>query len=239
MIIDLTKTDYEPGYLPRSDDGLFHPFFPTANAAFRVSALRKAGGFDAKCDTGEDIDLCIRVARAGYELWYAPEAVMHHHDRHTLSGMWRQWFEYGYGHPYLYRKHLAQPRLRIYRFDLDQWRKSPLTLRRVVDLPFPFYGMIYVGSFLIGHVALAAALACWFAAAPLWSVYVLLAVCGAVAVSYLKVRFDIRRPLRSLQLAAVRYGVHWAYVAGGFLGGLRQGALFIETTCSRPNLPLP
>lgn len=233
MIIDLAKNEYQPGYLPRcDDDGLFHPFFPTANAAFRTEAIRKAGGFDPEFRTsGEDNDVCVRVAREGYELWYAPEARLLHHDRSTWKGLWKQWYGYGYYHPRLYRKHLERPRLRVYRFDQ---RQTPLMLSRMVDTAFPIYGMVYVGSFLIGHLALLALLLLWLLGAPQWTLWPAGAVwLGAVA-SYIKARFDLRRPWHSLKLTAVRYYGHLGYFWGGLMGSVRFRVLFLEACCSRP-----
>ena len=45
----------------------------------RRSMLDELGGFDEGFRLyGEDIDLCYRAARAGWERWYVPEAVVHH-----------------------------------------------------------------------------------------------------------------------------------------------------------------
>ena len=45
----------------------------------RRSMLDELGGFDPGFRLyGEDIDLCYRAARAGWERWYVPEAVVHH-----------------------------------------------------------------------------------------------------------------------------------------------------------------
>ena len=41
--------------------------------------LDELGGFDAGFRLyGEDIDLCYRAAKAGWERWYVPAAVVHH-----------------------------------------------------------------------------------------------------------------------------------------------------------------
>lgn len=45
----------------------------------RRSMLDELGGFDAGYRLyGEDIDLCYRAAKAGWERWYVPAAVVHH-----------------------------------------------------------------------------------------------------------------------------------------------------------------
>jgi len=144
MIIDITRCNRVQGYLPKATQGFFNPFFATANVAFRREALQQAGGFDPNCQTGEDVDLSIRISRAGWELWYEPGAVVNHQDPHTFPQLLRQWFGYGYGHPYVFRKHLGRPRLQMYwRGGRDQ-NSTPYGARCLVDLPFPFYGVIFL-----------------------------------------------------------------------------------------------
>ncbi len=46
---------------------------------FRQSAFRELGGFDETFRLyGEDIDLCFRAAKAGWERWYVPSAIVEH-----------------------------------------------------------------------------------------------------------------------------------------------------------------
>jgi GT2 family glycosyltransferase len=51
----------------------------------RRDMLDELGGFDPGFRLyGEDIDLCYRAMRAGWERWYVPEAVaVHAYDRQT------------------------------------------------------------------------------------------------------------------------------------------------------------
>ena len=45
----------------------------------RRSMLEELGGFDARFPMyGEDIDLCYRAAKAGWERWYVPAAAVRH-----------------------------------------------------------------------------------------------------------------------------------------------------------------
>ena len=45
----------------------------------RRAMLDELGGLDAGFRLyGEDIDLCYRAAKAGWERWYVPAAVVHH-----------------------------------------------------------------------------------------------------------------------------------------------------------------
>ena len=152
MIIDITKSGYQKGYLPKKGVGVFHPFFATANAAFRKEALVNAGEFDTHCKTGEDIDISIRVAKAGYELWFEPVAKIVHHHRYTLRGLLKQWYNYGLGHAYLFKKHSRWRRLQFYRYDLSGRNPSPFGIACVLSIPFPVYGMIFLSSYHFMHL---------------------------------------------------------------------------------------
>lgn len=232
MIIDIAKSGYQRGYLPKTGVGVFHPFFATANAAFRREALQRVGGFDPCCDTGEDIDLSIRVARAGYELWFEPTAKITHFHRHTLRGLLRQWFGYGLGHAYLFKKHAPARRLQVYRYDLSPDNENPFGIRRVLSVPFPVPGMIFLSSYHAMHLALAAALVA-FALAVSPAALVALAVALGAGGWYFGIRFDPRRPFRSLLLSGIRYVADGAYVLGGLVGGVRERVLYLEATRTR------
>lgn len=232
MIIDISKSGYQRGYLPRKGVGVFHPFFATANAAFRKEALREAGGFDPKCATGEDVDLSIRVARAGYELWFEPSARITHLHRYTLRGLLKQWFHYGLGHAYLFKKHSRRRMIQFYRYDLSDRNESPFGVARVVGIPFPVHGMIFLSSYHFMHLGLLAAVAAWLLALPA-AALLSLAVSLVSAAWYFSIRFDRRTPLKSLLLSAVRYLADGAYVFGGLIGGIREGMIYLEATRTR------
>lgn len=232
MIIDISKSGYQRGYLPKKGIGVFHPFFATANAAFRKDALLKVGGFDTKCATGEDVDLSIRMARAGYELWFEPTARVTHIHRHTLKGLLKQWYHYGLGHAYLFKKHAPRKRLQFYRYDLSGGNKSPFGVARVASIPFPLHGMIFLSSFHFMHLGLWAAVAAWLLSFPAAAV----AALGLSLLSgawYFSIRFDTKTPLTSLVLSGIRYIADGAYVLGGLFGGIREGVIYLEATRTR------
>lgn len=232
MIIDITKSGYQPGYLPKVGTGVFHPFFATANCAVRREAIAKAGAFDARCATGEDIDLSIRIARAGYEMWFEPTAKVVHHHRHTLRGLVRQWFAYGLGHAYLWKKHSRRARLEVFRYDLSDANPSPFGIRRILAAPFPAHAMVFVTRFHAMHLAIAGAIVAAIAGAR--GASIALAALALVAAGwYFGIRFDLRRPLRSAAFAAIRYVADSAYVLGGLIGGVREGMIYVEATRTR------
>jgi cellulose synthase/poly-beta-1,6-N-acetylglucosamine synthase-like glycosyltransferase len=235
MIIDITKSGYQKGYLPKKGVGMFHPFFATANAAFRKEALKKAGKFDIHCKTGEDIDMSIRIAKKGYELWFAPSAKIVHHHRYTFKGLLKQWFGYGFGHAYLFKKHSPRRRLQFYRYDLSKRNSNIFGISRVLDISFPVYGMIFLSSyhfmhffFLIGITAL------FFSMLKL----VIVAMIGFIASAcwYFGIRFDPKKPFKSILFSAIRYLADGAYVLGGFIGGIREGVIYLEATRTRKRI---
>ena len=212
--------------------GVFHPFFPTSNAAFRRDVLLQTGGFDPHCATGEDIDLSIRIAKAGYELWFEPTAKVKHFDRSTLKGLLHQWFHYGYGHAYLFKKHSAKRRLQFYRYDLSPRNDNPYGIACVLDLPSPVYGMIFLSSYHGMHLALGIALVAFWSA--FFTVGVLASFISVLFASwYFGSRFDPTQPSMSLLIAGLRYLADGAYVLGGLLGGIKEGVIYLEATRSR------
>lgn len=69
-----------PNYLPASP----LPYVAGANAAFDADLLRSVGGFDAELRSGNDVDVCWKMQRAGGILITVPDAVVAHEDRSTL-----------------------------------------------------------------------------------------------------------------------------------------------------------
>jgi GT2 family glycosyltransferase len=55
----------------------------------RRTMLDELGGFDEGFFLyGEDIDLCYRAARAGWERWYVPQAVVRHEHKAETDKRW-------------------------------------------------------------------------------------------------------------------------------------------------------
>ena len=58
-------------------------------ALFRWSALKEAGGFRATVIAGEDTELCIRLKKAGWEIWHiSSEMALHDADMKRFSQWW-------------------------------------------------------------------------------------------------------------------------------------------------------
>lgn len=91
----------------RLDDALY-PYsagiFGTgANFAFRRSVLKQLGGFDERLGVGtptrggEDLDMFVRLLRAGHTIASEPSAVVWHHHRADEAALLRQMYGYGTG----------------------------------------------------------------------------------------------------------------------------------------------
>jgi lipopolysaccharide/colanic/teichoic acid biosynthesis glycosyltransferase/GT2 family glycosyltransferase len=82
-------------------------FVDTYSAAYRRDLFLANGGFDETFTTAsvEDQELSFRLARKGYRLAFAPQAIVfHRHDR-TLGEYWRRKFGIGYWKALLLRWH--------------------------------------------------------------------------------------------------------------------------------------
>jgi GT2 family glycosyltransferase len=79
------------------------PYAQTANMAVRRGAFDEVGGFDESARSGEDADLCFRLARAGWTLEERPAAVVEHPTRATLGALLTQMAHHGSGAAWLNR----------------------------------------------------------------------------------------------------------------------------------------
>ncbi|MEV7371295.1 glycosyltransferase [Streptomyces sp. NPDC090301] len=112
---------YDPAH-PPADEPLFPftagSFGSGANMAFRVDALRRAGGFDPATGTGtaarggDDLYAFVAVLSAGFRLRYTSEALVWHHHRDTWQDLRNQAYGYGAGlTAYLTATLVRSPRL--------------------------------------------------------------------------------------------------------------------------------
>lgn len=89
--------DYLYGYYNR--EFARDPMFTTNNLALPRAGFREVGGFDARFSRagGEDRELCLRWARSGRRIVYAPRAIVRHSHDLSLRRFVRQHFNYGRG----------------------------------------------------------------------------------------------------------------------------------------------
>lgn len=74
-------------------------FLDTANASFRCAEFRQIGGFQERFHfpAAEDVELGYRFTAAGHKMHFAPQALVWHQGRTTLSGILAQSWRRGLG----------------------------------------------------------------------------------------------------------------------------------------------
>jgi len=79
-------------------------FIDTYSAIYRRNVFVQNGGFDTTFTgaTAEDADLSFRLARKGYKMAFAPQAVVYHQHDENLKEYFQRKFGYGYWRAYIY-----------------------------------------------------------------------------------------------------------------------------------------
>jgi cellulose synthase/poly-beta-1,6-N-acetylglucosamine synthase-like glycosyltransferase len=228
VIIQILSRVVRRGYLPKGRASAVGPFFAGMNLAVRRDAFRDIGPFDEDLRTGEDMDFCIRAADSAWEVYFDPDATVSHHNRSTLTGLVKQWFDYGYYHAALFAKH-GRHAIEVFAFNrhpLSHVLYTPLFTRTRA----PFRAVLFLTTFAAFHALLLAgllALACGL----LRTATVLLL--GALVGALLHFREDLEGPGRGVMTPVLRYVVNASLVTGGLLGGLRRRYLFVYGTLWR------
>ncbi|MBI1315756.1 glycosyltransferase [bacterium] len=83
--------------------GVYHP--RGFNMGVRAEAFHTVGGYDTGLKCGEDVDLSIRLHKAGYRSGLIPEAYVFHKRRNTLRSFFRQVYRFGAARIDLYVRH--------------------------------------------------------------------------------------------------------------------------------------
>ena len=83
------------------------PFFylPACNLLVRRRLFLEIGGFKEELVVGEDVDLCWRIRKRGYQIEYRPEGRVYHKHRNRVFSFCRRRFEYGTSEPQLNKLH--------------------------------------------------------------------------------------------------------------------------------------
>ena len=82
-----------------------HPVRSVQCGAYRRDALLAAGGFDPAMAYGEDEELHWRLRQRGFEVMLCPALRQLYRPRGSLTGLWRQYWNYGRGRMRVLRKH--------------------------------------------------------------------------------------------------------------------------------------
>jgi len=100
------KTSVEKYARMDQESAIRNSFLITCNAAYRRDVLESVNGFDSNLRYGgDDIDVGIKVKQMGYELKYAPDAIVYHKHRTTLNDLVKQRYNYGVGEAILSKKY--------------------------------------------------------------------------------------------------------------------------------------
>ena len=99
-------------------DARFHTGGPAGEVdtvylgVFRRRALEEAGLFDETLDRNQDYELNYRIRSLGGSVYFDPRLAVEYRPRSTLSGLWRQYFDYGRGKRRVLRMHPGSLRWR-------------------------------------------------------------------------------------------------------------------------------
>jgi cellulose synthase/poly-beta-1,6-N-acetylglucosamine synthase-like glycosyltransferase len=225
----LTQEGYYPGIykdLPHEVNGNIHsPFFATANAAVSKEAVDAIGREFWHEITNEDVDFSIRIIKAGYKLYFAPQAIVEHMHRVTLKDYCRQLYGYGFGHPLPVKVH-AKETIEIC-----------LQYLGFIYIPIPFLkkGMVYIGNFhllhLFGLLFWGQLFLTFFKPHLLNSVLFLWGILFAIFIlAYFRPMVSLSPKSKILTWCKIRYISNWTLMRGGFKGTRTWKVFYIESS---------
>ena len=73
-------------------------FLSNSFAAYRVKAMREAGGFPTQVILGEDMHLAARLLKAGHAIRYQAQAIVYHSHNYSMLAEFRRYFDTGVFH---------------------------------------------------------------------------------------------------------------------------------------------
>jgi len=166
---------------------------------WRKSTLLSLGLFDETLVRNQDDELNLRITRSGGRIWQSPAIVSWYSPRPTLSGLFRQYFQYGFWKVAVIRKH-----------------RLPGSWRHVVPIGFVLANIVLLASMFISKAAGAAS---WFTV----TAFAWLGIISAYGVATLTASVLVARQrgwATFPYLPGVFAAYHFSYGLG-FLVGLR------------------
>lgn len=73
--------------------------------AYRREVFEKIGLYDEEADYGEDDELNLRLIKSGSKIFLSPKIKSRYYPRSSLSALWKQYYNFGYGKVRTIRKH--------------------------------------------------------------------------------------------------------------------------------------
>jgi glycosyltransferase involved in cell wall biosynthesis len=114
--------------------GRFLPFAPSGNFGVWAAVFRQTCGFDAHYSQSEDVEWSWRAQLAGYEIGFAPDAIVHYRYRVSARSVARQAFGRGMSFARLYRDYRHRGFVR------QPWSQGLRTWAwLVVRIPYVFF----------------------------------------------------------------------------------------------------
>jgi Glycosyl transferase family group 2 len=232
MLINFIKKGIY-GYLREDRVGIYS-FISNNNLSLRRQAIVEAGGYDDALRIAEDYDVCQRLGRAGWLLYFCPEVSGDHRARKKFRGLLKQWWNYGLHLAPGFRRYY--PGRAIVSLAIPAWQDddNPEPIRRALPVR---YGrlrqlvsvFVHVSPFVMVHAAGAALLIAivYGNQSITWTMAMVFA---ALLLGYARPDFKNRRRdgwRKALGLFVIRFAVNSAFVWGGLLGGIKCGALCI------------
>lgn len=192
-------------------------YFATANAAYRKSIMDKLGLKFWHEPTGEDIELSLRVRKAGYKLYFAPQASVEHMHRASLEALKKVWVGYGKGHPVLVHTH-AKKGIEIV---LQNFRRHPR-----IKISCPCKALIYFGNFHWMNICLLGSIISLFLNGWLALLFFLLTV--RFAYKFFAGCFNIKPKKHWFTWCRIKYLTNWCFMKGSLLNFWKYKVLYIE-----------
>lgn len=89
-----------------SSEDFFLPYAKTANTFYRKSVFQKIGFFEGSWVSGGDADFSWRMQiETDYRIQFAPDTVIYHRHRSSITGLFKQAVRWGIGYKLLRRKY--------------------------------------------------------------------------------------------------------------------------------------
>jgi len=106
IVARFVQAEYEDKY-DKMRRERYIDFVDTYAAAYRKCVFANGQGFDPAFPraSGEDIEFSYRLARQGYKMVFAPQAVVYHQHVASISDYLRRKYYVGYWRVRMYRKH--------------------------------------------------------------------------------------------------------------------------------------
>ncbi len=80
--------------------------------AWRKSIFNKIGLFDTDLKRNQDDEFHYRAKSFGFKIYQNPEIRLYYYPRHTIKGLFRQYFEYGFYKPLVLKKIKSEAKVR-------------------------------------------------------------------------------------------------------------------------------